>query len=68
MPFILRVGYCIYKYIGVGLSALLGLTNQGDARAFKAWTGHRTGSTFLCVCSKLETITICRRGWGQNNN
>ena len=43
----IRVG--IYIYIDVGLSALLGLTNQGNARAFKAWTGHRTGSTFLYV-------------------
>ena len=41
-----------YIYIGVGLSALLGFDNQGNARAFTSWTGHRTGSTFLCVCKK----------------
>ena len=52
----------------MGLSALLGLTNQGDARAFKAWTGHRTGSTFLCVCSELKTINICHRGWRRNES
>ena len=51
MPCILRVGYCIYIYIGVGLSALLGLDYQGNAKTFTSWTGHRTGSTFLCVCS-----------------
>ena len=45
----------------MGLSALLGLDGQGNAKTFKAWTGHRTGSTFF-VCmlnlkSKQESLS-----------
>ena len=43
-------------YIGVGLSALLGLDEQGNARASICGTGQRTGSTFFRVYAET---TIC---------
>lgn len=48
-------------YIGVGLSALLGLDEQGNARASICGTGQRTGSTFFRVYAEtnLKLYNIC---------
>ena len=51
-------------YIHVGLSTLLGLDYQGNARAFTSWTGHRTGSTFLLCMATNPKINICHMGLG----
>ena len=45
-------------YIGVGLSALLGLDEQGNARASICGTGQRTGSTFFHVYAKQQYVLM----------
>ena len=51
-----------------GASALLGLDYQGNAKTFKAWTGHRTGSTFFYMyAANLNTINTRHRSLARKN-
>ena len=56
-------------YTSRGAFSVARLDKQGDARAFRMWTGHRTGSTFFCVyVANIKRLTTAlgarsRRNW-----
>ena len=60
-----KVGVCVYTSC-VGLSALLGLDGQGNAKTFKAWDrAIGLAPRFLYVCfNEPESITKPADGAG----
>jgi len=54
MPCILRVGYCIYIYIGVGLSALLGWTTRAMREPSKRGPGTGLAPRFCVYVANLK--------------
>ena len=62
-----KVGICLYTSC-VGLSALLGLDGQGNAKTFKAWDraiGLAPRLLYVCTNKPKSINKACRWSWGQ---
>ena len=61
------MGVCVYTSC-VGLSALLGLDGQGNAKTFKAWDraiGLAPRLLYVCTNKPKSINKACRWSWGQ---
>ena len=54
----------LYTYIDVGLSALLVLTDRGNAKAYRLWNEQQIGSTFsFLYIHKIYMNSQSRSRW-----